>query len=163
MKKIKKLWVENRVLFVLFLIVIICLFVIAGVAFKYFFGATKSSYGDRLNSIQDIPITDEIKNSVLSKLSEDETILDSKIDVKGKVVYLTINFKEGVSLEDAKNKALASLDYFEETYRTNYDFNYTIKEETTEANVGFLLMGAKNMHGSGLVWNNNTKVETNEE
>lgn len=163
MKKIKKLWVENRVLFVLFIIVFVCLAVILSVGFKYFFGATKSSYGDRLNSIQDIPITDEIKNNVLSKVSEDETILDANIDVKGKVVYIKLTFKEGISLDDAKNKALTTLSYFEEPYSTNYDFNYTIQEDTTETNAGFLLMGAKNMHGSGLVWNNNTKVETNEE
>ena len=54
MKKIKKLWMENRVLFVLFTIVIICACIILGVMLSYFFGATKSNYGDRLNGIENV-------------------------------------------------------------------------------------------------------------
>lgn len=163
MKKIKKLWMENRVLFVLFLIVIICAFVILGVLFKYFFGATKSNYGDRLEGISEVEITDTMKNDFLSSVKNNEVISDATIDVRGKIVYIHLNFTEGASLVEAQSKALESLQLFEQNYLDFYDFHFTLKSNATETSEGFLIMGAKNVNGSGLVWNNNTPVETDSE
>ena len=163
MNKIKKLWVENRVLFVLFIIVMICILLILGVFLNYFFGSSKSSYGNRLDGITEVQITDEMKNNFLNKMGEDESIIDKDLTVKGKVIYIRYTFKEGVTLIEAQSKALASLDLFEDKYKNFYDFNFTIKEESAETNEGFLLMGAKNANGSNLVWNNNDNVTNNEE
>lgn len=163
MKKVKKMWVENRVLFVLFVIVLICLFIILGVVLKYFFGASSSSYGDRLDGINEVEVTDEIKNNFLSSMKEDALIEDATIKTRGKIIYITLSFKDGVTLEEAKSKALASLMAFEQQYLDFYDFNYTLKGNATENSEGFLIMGARNVNGSGLVWNNNTEVVKNEE
>ena len=163
MNKIKKLWVENRVLFVLFVIVLICVFIMLGVMLKYFFGSSKSSYGDRLNGIKEVEVTDSMKNNFVSQMNEDELINDTTIKTRGRIIYITFTFKDGVSLVEAESKALASLEYFEEKYQDYYDFNYTLKENATEDSEGFLIMGAKNVNGSGLVWNNNTEVVKNEE
>lgn len=162
MKKIKKLWMENRVLFVLFTIVIICACIILGVMLNYFFGATKSNYGDRLNGIENVEVTDEIKNNFLSTMKSDEMISDADIHVSGKIIYISFSFNIGVSLVEAQSKALASLQAFEQDYLDFYDFHFTLKEEASESGEGFLIMGSKNVNGSGLVWNNNTEVPTEE-
>jgi len=44
-KRIKKLWNENRILFVLFVILIVCFIAICGVVMSYFVGDKKSVYG----------------------------------------------------------------------------------------------------------------------
>lgn len=163
MNKIKKLWVENRVLFVLFIIVLVCILIMLGVMLKYFFGSSKSSYGDRLNGIKEVEVTDNMKNDFVSQMNEDELIENTTLKTRGRIIYITFTFKDGVSLVEAQSKALASLEKFEEKYLDYYDFNYTLKASATEDSEGFLIMGAKNVNGSGLVWNNNTEVVKEEE
>jgi hypothetical protein len=163
MKKLKNLWVENRVIFVLFLIVIVCVFIILGVCINYFFGSSKSSYGDRLEGITEVEMTDEIKNKFLDTMKNDALIDDATIKSRGKVVYVTLTFVDDVTLVEAESKALASLMVFEQSYIDFYDFNYTLVGNKTESSDGFLIMGAKNVNGSGLVWNNNTEVKTDGE
>lgn len=163
MNKIKKFWNENRVLFVLFLIVLVCILLILGVLLKYFFGSSSSSYGKRLEGIKEVEVTDEIKNNFLSSMQNDELIENVAIKNRGKIIYISISFKDGVSLVEAQSKALASLMAFEQKYLDFYDFNYTLKGNATENSEGFLIMGAKNVNGSGLVWNNNTEVTKDEE
>ena len=163
MKKIKKLWLENRILFVLFIITFVCACVILGVVLKYFFGATKSNYGERLDGIQNVLVSDSMKSEFVESLSQDEQVTDVAINVKGKIIYIYITFKEGTSLVEAQSKALASLQSFEESYLNFYDFHFTVKSQATEDNEGFLLMGARNVNGSGLVWNNNTPIDVDSE
>lgn len=163
MKKLKNLWIENRVLFVLFIIVLICLCIIVGVCINYFFGSSKSSYGDRLKGIENVEITEEVKTDFLTMMKNDDLIDDVILNVKGKIVYVTLYFKDNVSLVEAQSKALASLMNFDEKYQQYYDFNYTLKSNKTDTSEGFLIMGSKNVNGSGLVWNNNTEVETDGE
>lgn len=159
MNKIRKIWIQNRVLFVLFIIVLICLGIIMSVFFKYFFGSSKSSYGDRLDGIKEVEVTDEMKDIFLSSMRNDELIHDATIKVKGKIIYITLLFHDNVSLVEAQSKALASLSNFEQKYLDFYDFQYILKGNATDTSDGFLIMGAKNVNGSGLVWNNNTEIE----
>ena len=162
MNKIKKLWTENRVLFVLFVIILLCACIILGVILKYFFGSSKSSYGERLNGIQEVEVNDELQTKFLSNMKQDEQIEDATLKIKGKIIYIALTFREGVSLVEAQSKALASLQHFEQKYLDFYDFNYTLKGAATENTEGFLIMGARNVNGSGLVWNNNTEVKKEE-
>lgn len=162
MNKIKKLWEQNRVLFVLFVIILVCLILILGVFLKYFFGAASSSYGDRLDGINEVEVTDELKTNFISSLQSDELVEKASMNTKGKIIYITINFKDGVSLVEAQSKALASLQTFEEKYLNFYDFQYTLKGNKTENSNGFLIMGARNVNGTGLIWNNNTEVKNEE-
>lgn len=158
MKKIKKIWNENRVLFVLFIIVCVCILIIMGVFLKYFFGSSSSSYGNRLEGISEVEINEEIQNKFLSAMDNDELVENATIKVKGKIIYISLYFKDGVSLIEAESRALGSLMIFEQKYQDFYDFNYTLKGNATENSEGFLIMGAKNVNGSGLIWNNNTEV-----
>lgn len=160
MKKLKNLWTQNRVLFVLFVIVFICICIILGVFINYFFGSSESSYGDRLEGINEVVVTDEIKNNFLNSMNMDELISDATIKTSGKIIYISLTFKDGVSLVEAQSKALASLMAFEQNYLDFYDFHYTLKGNKTENSEGFLIMGAKNVNGSGLVWNNNTEIKS---
>ena len=57
MKYLKNAWKNNRVLFVLFVILIICFVIIMGVGIKYFVGNNKSSYGERLEITKKVKVT----------------------------------------------------------------------------------------------------------
>ncbi len=159
MKKLKKIWQENSVLLVLFLILIICLIAITLVVVTYFVGDSKSKYGDRLENIESHPFNEENENEIISKIEEDDLIKEASIRVSGKIIYISIIFEEKTTLVEAKSKALESLDYFDEDTISFYDLEYMIKADSTEDTEGFQIMGSHNVSGTGsIVWNNNTTI-----
>jgi hypothetical protein len=164
MKKIKKIWQENSVLFVLLLILIACIIAISVVCITYFVGSSNSKYGDRLDGIDNYPFTEDTQKEIASKLEEDEAIEDVEIRVSGKTIYVTINFATKITLVEAESKALASLDNFSEDTLSFYDIEYLIKADSTEDTEGFQIIGSHNVSGTGgIVWNNNTEVSSEEE
>ncbi len=163
MNKLKKLWVENRILFVLFIIVSVCLLLILGVCVSYFFGSSKSSYGDRLDGIEEVQVTDEMKNNFIDNMKKDETIQNVSIHTQGKIIYIYFEFTSNVTLVEAQSKALASITNFEQKYLDFYDIHFTLENSGTENSEGFLIMGSKNVNGTGLIWNNNTEVTKDSE
>ena len=163
MNKLKEIWGKNKVLIVLGIILIICFIAILFVTVSYFFGSGESVYGDRLEDIEDYPIEDTFISEYIANLESDEMINSATFDVMGRVIYVTINFVGDTSLVEAQSKAAASLEQFSENLLSYYDIDFTLISEATENSEGFTIMGAKNVAGSGIVWNNNTPVESEEE
>ena len=161
--KLKEIWGKYKILIVLGLILIICFIAILFVTVSYFFGSGESVYGDRLEDIEDYPIEDTFVSEYIANLESDEMINSATFDVKGRVIYVTINFVGDTSLVEAQSKAAASLELFSENLLSYYDIDFTLISEATENSEGFTIMGAKNVAGSGIVWNNNTPVESEEE
>ena len=162
MKKLKELWGNNKVLIVLGIILIICLIAIITVTFSFFLGGNKGVYGDRLNGIDKHPVTNNIKSEYKTSLESEKSVTKVSIDTKGKIIYIIINFASDTSLEDAKNLAASSLEKLNEDILSFYDIDFTLKCEKSENSEGFTILGAKNVAGSGLVWNNNTPLESEE-
>lgn len=153
LKKLKDFWGNNKVLIVLGLILVVCLCLICVVVFSYFLGGTYEEPSN-YNFESDAYIT---------TLKSEESVSDTSIFVKGNIVYVTIKFIENTSLEDAKSVAIKSLEYMGEDVISNCDISFTLKSYATEDSDGFIILGAKNIAGSSLEWNNNTPVESEEE
>jgi hypothetical protein len=160
MKKLKELWGNNKVLIVLGIILIICLIAIITVTFSFFLGGNKGVYGDRLNGIDKHPVTNNIKSEYKTSLESEKNVTKVSIDTKGKIIYIIINFASDTSLEDAKNLAASSIEKLNEDILSFYDIDFTLKCEKSENSEGFTILGAKNVAGSGLIWNNNTPLES---
>lgn len=162
MKKLKEMWSNNRVLIVLASIILICCIIMLGVCYKFFFGANTSSYGDRLESIENLPLKEEDKKKIIEKIEENETVKSTEVYTSGKIIKIRIEF-ENTSLEKAKEIAGKTLEVISEEYQKNYDLQYTLISPKTENDNGFTIMGAKNINRTLIIWNNNTPVENNKE
>lgn len=163
MNKLKELWGKYKVLIVLGIILIICFIAIVSVTISYFFGGSESVYGDRLKDIDNYPISEEFKTEYVSSMESEELIETVNFSSKGRIIYIEIKFVGDTSLVEAQSKAAASLEKFSEELLSYYDINFTLICEETENSEGFTIMGAKNVSGSGLIWNNNKPVESEEE
>ena len=164
MKKLRKIWQENSVLFVLLFILIACLIAISVVVITYFVGDSSSKYGDRLEGIENYPFNEDMEQEIIGKIKESEIVLDVNMRVSGKTIYVTITFIPETTLVEGQSIALASLDYFSEDTLSFYDLEYMIKADATEETEGFQIIGARNVSGTGgIVWNNNTVFEEEEE
>ncbi len=157
MNKMKELWGKNKVLIVLGLILAICLVAILTVTFSFFLGGSKSVYGTRLEEIDKHPITENFKSEYIAKLQEDTAVSSVKINIKGRIVYVDIKYVPDTALVDAEAKAQASLSLFSEDILSYYDISFVLSAEASANSEGFTILGAKNVAGSGLVWNNNTQ------
>ena len=160
----KKMYKENKTLFIILLIALICIIISGALLFKYFyFGNGQSKYGDRLKGIEEVTITDEHKDEVIKSIEEDEKVINSDLFVTGKIIYIKINFESSATLPEAQSVAVKSLDKFSDEEKGFYDISYTLYQEANEAGDGFRIMGAKNVNGTNLVWNNNNATTTKEE
>ena len=72
MKKLKKLWNENRVLMILGVILLACVIAILCVVLKYFVGSNSSVYGNRFDNMK-TKITEKEQNLVIERFRELKT------------------------------------------------------------------------------------------
>lgn len=153
----KKFWKENRVLFALIIILIVCFVAICSVGVSYFVGSHKSIYGDRL--VDKVEIKDTEKKEYLSKLKEEKLIEKADFRVSIRTIYIDIEFVSEATLVEAQSKAEASLENLSEEILKYYDVNFILTKEKTDKDSGFTIMGAKNSNGNGVSWNNNTVIK----
>lgn len=159
MKKLKKMWEENRVMLVLGIIICICVLAIGIVTIRYFLGTGKSAYGDRLEGISEVPLDNSFLEEVKTKVQEEASILSVNLVVKGRIVYVDLQVEPSITITEAESKAFLVLECFEDKYLNFYDFQFILKQDASENSSGFIIMGARNVNGNGLVWNNNTEIK----
>ncbi len=152
MNKLKKIWMENKVLLVLGIILLVCLFIIILVALTSFYGSSSDVYGNRLDVTKTTPLHDTILTEIKDKVKENESVKNVNNYIKGLVIHNTILFNDGTNINDAKKVAEEIVPLFTEEELKVYDIEITIK---TEGESSFVLKGARNASGSGtVVWGN---------
>ena len=135
---------------------LILLIVMLAILSKILFSNGDSVYGQRLKGISklDKNITKEIINTT----KELENVEDIKIRTQGKIIYTTIIYTEGTSLDKAKEIASETLTKYEEKTTNDYDFGYLLKEnfednkETEEVEKGFVSAGTKHPDNEMISW-----------
>lgn len=162
MDKLRKTWMNNRILFILLGILIICFIAICIVAATYFFKGSASNYGNRLQGIENYPVSDDAKNTYLENIKKDESVKDATIKVSGKIIYISIYYNSGLTLDEGESKALKSLDSLSDDLKSFYDLIIYIESDDSDTLTGFKISGAKNTGGSGLIWNNNKEIVVEE-
>lgn len=159
MKKIKKFWKENRVLMVLAIILISCLIVFTTVAIAYFYGSSDNVYGNRLDITEKVPLSDKLLKEIKTELESKEFVEAATATLKGKIVYINIQYVDATEMDIAKSSAEEMIALFNEDELEVYDIQFTITSLSTTDFEGYTLMGSRNSSGSGVVvWNNYNKV-----
>lgn len=142
-------------------IAIVCVILICTVLIQCFYvGNGKDKYGNRLDGIENYQITDERQSSIKDKLVENTKVKTSSITITGRIIYIDISFETNVELVEAETIASELLNDFSDEEKSYYDFNITLKQDATSTSDGFLISGAHNKNGTGLIWNNNRQVTT---
>ena len=164
MKKIGNFFKEHRIFTMLMAIVIVCFVLIMTVLINVFggIGNDANKYGNRLEGIDQIEITQKKQSDFENNFANNEKIESVDISVQGKIVYITMIVKPGIMLEEAKGIALKSLDEFSDEEKEFYDFGFTLKQLSTDSGDGYVIEGAKNKNGTKLIWNNNRVIEQEE-
>ncbi len=146
LKSVKK----NKVLLVLAIVLIVCFVLIFYVLLKYFYtGAGSTKYGDRLDGL--IEIHSSYKDEISELYKDTTSVNKTTINVEGKIIYINIDFKEALSIKDAKSVAIKSLDIFSDEEKSSYDIQFILTASEVETDL-FPIMGYKNKNNTKVVW-----------
>ena len=124
--------------------------------FNIIYSKDTSTYGNRLDNIEKYPVSNEFKASYKDKMLENENIKSINFDIKGRIIYITINFDENIDLEKAKSIISSSLSEFNEEILSYYDIQFILQSDN------FTIMASKNVASEIISWNNNTPIEEEE-
>lgn len=150
----KKLIKENKVLFALSIIILISLICIGVGLISYFYSEDGDKYGNRLDGIENYPISDNIDDDIKSLYESGVQTLN--VDIRGKVIYIIMDVTAGVSKADAQSMAVRALEKFTDEQKSFYDISFLITcKGITEETTMYPMQGMKNSENSQIVWTNN--------
>lgn len=129
-----------------FIVLVIILFQVKTIFFP---NSGKAIYGNRLDGIDAVKISDKTYKEVVAKLKED-SISKVSTDISGKLVKIFITVKEDVTLENAKNYGNKSLEPFSTEQKNFYDFQIYITKEKESAQ--FPIIGYKHHAKESITW-----------
>lgn len=146
MKKMKVLKIITLSLISVLVLIIAGALIVMGVFLPKTSGDV---YGNRLDGIENVPITDELKTNITQAIAATEKTDSSKVTLNGKILKITINVKEEVTLEDSKKIYDSFKEKFPENIKAFYDIEVIIINKNYSV-FGYLKVGRTN-----LVWTNN--------
>ncbi len=138
------------------IIFIVVVLLIGLVIFYLTLGQRGNKYGDRLRGIEKISFTKKDKNKYIDSLKGNETVKSASIDIQGRIIYVIVDFKDYVSIDDARNIVSDSLGNLSDEVKGYYDINALItksdEQPNEEGNKQFPRSGYKRKTSGTIVW-----------
>ena len=138
------------------LLTIICFMAFVVIVFMFYiffslFIGGNDKYGDRLKGIEKVEISKKKMAEVSKKLEEKDEVTKASVRIQGKIIYINIKYKDGVSVARAKEIAVTALEEFEKEEKSFYDIGFYLTQEK-EDNNGFKITGNKNAKLDSVSW-----------
>ena len=148
MKFIKEHKITSIVILV-FVGVIVLLFM----AWTIFF----SVYGNRLEGIEKVKITDGEEDKISSELKKDKSVKDVDTNIAGRTLDIVITVDDDMKLDDAKKVGSNSYKVLSDKQIDYYSIQIFIKKNSEKEN-NFPIIGYKQRGTKDLVWTKDRKV-----
>lgn len=131
--------------------VFLILVIVAFQVVNMFFPAEGTAlYGDRLDGIQDVELTDNKLNDISSTLEENEAVKKASVSVQGKIVEVIITAQDDTSLDTAKGLNTIVLDALDEDEEAFYDIQIFVTKDTEATD--FPIIGYKHHAKDSFSW-----------
>ena len=99
MSKLKKVWNENKILFVLGAIILVCLIVVIVVSLTFFYGSSESPYGHRLDITEKVPLKDDLLKELKNTLESTEKVSKANLFILSLLMKLVPIWKKPKKLQ----------------------------------------------------------------
>ena len=152
MEKIKKWINKNKGLAILLLLTIIFVIILLIIFIELLIGGSSNKYGNRLDGIDKVKISNETYESVKKEVEDTELVEKVETRLQGKIVYTTIELKDGITVEKAKEIAGNTLDNYSEDELKYYDFSFFLKWKGEEKDT--VITGNKHHNLDTITWTN---------
>ena len=137
---------DNKMLWLLVGILVVCFLAIGFLFYKFFYsGISTSKYGDtRLEGIEKYPLSKTLSEDIAGIYTSEKSVNKTNVTVEGRIIYITIDFKESIKVDNAKSIAVKSLDKIGEDNLTFYEVHYILTYSGEDENTNFPVFGMKN-------------------
>jgi len=141
-----------------FIVIVICIVLIIlltsfySVARLLFPDLGTPIYGDRLENIDKMILTNDKKISIINNIKLNDIVEEASLDIKGILINIVVSVKEGTDVSAAKNIGTKVLTQFTTEEKEFYDIQFFITQNTEEENTLYPLIGYKNKLSPTFVW-----------
>ena len=132
---------KNTLFVVIFFVAII---IVASMFYNFLVPSTgKPIYGNRLDGIENVNITEEQETDLDSIIEKNSNIVNSEVNLSGKTLNIVIYFNGSTESNDAKSFVTFLLEPFSKEQLAYYDIQVSIENENEEV-AGYPIIAYKN-------------------
>lgn len=142
---------RNKILVGLILIAIIIMASILIIIFSNLSLGGNNKYGNRLDNIEEHPITSEMITDIKTEISSFEKVEDISYHLEGKLMNFIITVEDSLIEDDAKNYGNRIIETLSNEIKTYYDVQVLI-DSTDEESTTYPIIGYKHKTSDMLVW-----------
>ena len=110
----------------------------------------KALYGNRLDGIEEVEITDSKKEQIENSLKEDSITKEANASVAGKIIEVIVTVQDEATIDAAKALATKVLNSLEEDEKNFYDIQIFVKKDIDANN--FPIIGYKHHAKENFSW-----------
>ena len=142
---------RNKILVGLILIAIIIMASILIIIFSNLSLGGNNKYGNRLDNIEEHPITSEMITDIKTEISSFEKVEDISYHLEGKLMNFIITVEDSLIEDDAKNYGNRIIEILSNEIKTYYDVQVLI-DSTDEESTTYPIIVYKHKTSDMLVW-----------
>ena len=137
-----------------FLILVIIAFQVVNMFFPE---EGKALYGDRLEGIEEVELSDKKLSSMSSAIEDDAAVKEASVSVAGKIVEVIITVQDDTTVDTAKGLNDIVLEQLDDDEKGFYDIQIFVKKDTDAAD--FPIIGYKHHAKDSFSWTKNRGAE----
>ena len=141
---------NNKVTVVAFIICVIFVILVFAVKLTFFPNEGTAIYGDRLDGIEEVEITDKQQEDIIKALEDKDEVKKVSCDIKGRTLNVLITVNDDVELDPAKALTSSITDNLEEDQTSYYDIQVFISKDNDDTR--FPIIGYKHQNKDGFSW-----------
>ncbi len=147
----KKFIKNNKLVVVTFIICLIFVILVFAVKLTFFPDEARAIYGDRLDGIEKVEITDSKQDKIVSALENLDTVKEASCDIKGRILNVLITVNDDVDLNTAKGLTTTVTDNLKKEQTSYYDIQVFISKDN-EDDASFPIIGYKHQDKDSFAW-----------
>ena len=113
--------------------------------------SSKSLYGDRLDGIEDVEVTDSDLSKITKALEKEDGVASADSDIKGRLINFTVQLDDGVDPTIGDTLGSVIIDKFSEEELEFYDLQLFLDGDLEQ----YPVIGYKHKTSDKFVWSNN--------
>lgn len=146
----KKFIKNNKLVVITFIICVIFVILVFAVKLTFFPNEATAIYGDRLDGIEEVEITEKEQDDIVSTLEERDEVSEASCDIQGRILNVLITVNDDVELDPAKALTTSITDNLEEDQKAYYDIQVFISKNNDDSR--FPIIGYKHQNKDEFSW-----------
>lgn len=152
MKYFKKHKVELICLIIFIVLLLGCL----GVFLMLWFGSSGEVYGNRLEGIEKVPVSEGYLNDIEKALKENASVTKVSSHIEGRLINFMITVNDDTSISSSKELSKIVKDNFTESELKFYDIQVYVLDSGANETSTYPIIGYKHKTTEDFVWSNNS-------